>query len=298
MPGAATRRRLLLALWTALLLSAMPPALAESGDRLARARSLYAQAAYAEALEAMSGVPGLEAHRYRALCLLALGRVKEAELSLEAIVLEAPGHFLPETEVPPRLLQLFADARERILPSAIRDVFAAGREQFQRGDFQQARVSFRHVLTLVLDPAVDDAPLVTDLELLAAGYLDLTDHVEAKRLPVRASLAAQVPPGRAPQLETPPPPDRPAVIVPAVTLHQQIPTYVTAAGGGVPRLTAAIRVVIDTAGSVVAASIERSVDPRYDAQLLSAARGWSFEPATRGGVPIRWEQVVEVRLGR
>jgi TonB family protein len=289
-----------LTLCAALVLTGAAAAAAQAPDRLAAARTLYAQAAYDEALAAMNDLHSLEANRYRALCLLALGRLQEAEQALEAIVHRSPAYLLPDADVPPRLLQLFADTRQRVLPAVIRRLFAHGRDRFQAAAFEDARTTFGQVLRLVEDPAVDGAAGVADLRLLASGYLDLIVHAEASRLTTPSPLTARLPPAPAPDLPPPPPlDDGPSmVVVPPVAVSQDIPTYVTAAGAGLPRLSGAVRVVIGRDGTVSAASIERSVHPRYDARLLGAARGWHYQPATRNGIPIPSEKIVEVQIGR
>ena len=40
----------------------------------------------------------------------------------------------------------------------------------------------------------------------------------------------------------------------------------------------------------------KSVHPAYDQLLLRAAKGWSYEPAKKDGVPIASEKTVEVSV--
>jgi TonB family protein len=54
--------------------------------------------------------------------------------------------------------------------------------------------------------------------------------------------------------------------------------------------------VIDEEGRVAAATVRESSAPSLDGALLSAARGWRYEPASSGGVPIRSTRTVEVPL--
>jgi TonB family protein len=54
--------------------------------------------------------------------------------------------------------------------------------------------------------------------------------------------------------------------------------------------------VIDEEGRVAAATIRESSAPSLDGALLSAVRGWRYEPASSGGVPVRSTRTVEVPL--
>jgi TonB family protein len=58
----------------------------------------------------------------------------------------------------------------------------------------------------------------------------------------------------------------------------------------------AIKVTISAHGTVEAAEILSPTDRRYDRELLNAARGWTYQPATRNGIPIQSEKVVSVHL--
>jgi TonB family protein len=57
-------------------------------------------------------------------------------------------------------------------------------------------------------------------------------------------------------------------------------------------------VVIDEQGKVISASLIRTVNPRYDPELLQAAKSWTFQPATKDGVPVRYRYTVAVNLSR
>jgi protein TonB len=57
-----------------------------------------------------------------------------------------------------------------------------------------------------------------------------------------------------------------------------------------------VRVTIDATGKVTGAVMDRPVYPPYDRQLLVAARGWTYRPATRNGQPVASERLVEIVL--
>src|SRR5262245_47898268 len=91
---------------------------AAAGD-LDSAKALYAAASYEEALAALDQLGGgpdsIQVNEYRALCLLALGRARDAEAPLQQIVSADPLYKIPAAEVSPRLVDLFHDVRKRAL---------------------------------------------------------------------------------------------------------------------------------------------------------------------------------------
>src|SRR5690349_23745994 len=79
------------------------------------AKALYAAASYEEALTSLDQLEGnadpIQVNQYRALCLLALGRARDAEAPLQKIVAANPLYMLPSAEVSPRLVDLYRDVR-------------------------------------------------------------------------------------------------------------------------------------------------------------------------------------------
>ena len=57
-----------------------------------------------------------------------------------------------------------------------------------------------------------------------------------------------------------------------------------------------MRVTIDSTGKVTGAVMDRSVYPPYDRLLLTAARSWTYRPATRNGQPVISNRLVEIAL--
>lgn len=60
----------------------------------------------------------------------------------------------------------------------------------------------------------------------------------------------------------------------------------------------AVAVVIDEHGTVVDATIHQSVNRVYDAVLLASVRQWRYQPATRGGRPVKYRRISGVVSGR
>jgi hypothetical protein len=57
-------------------------------------------------------------------------------------------------------------------------------------------------------------------------------------------------------------------------------------------------VTIGADGKVTNAVMEVPIDPRYDARVLAAARGWIYKPATLGGDPIQSDKIVHINIGK
>src|SRR4051812_26298975 len=104
---------------------------------VAAVRSLYGSGKYEEALKLLS-LPEFsvestgEIEEYRALCLLALGRVDESTRVLEELVRRKPLFTMSESEVSPRLLTMFQNARKRLLPAAAKDLYDKAKADFER----------------------------------------------------------------------------------------------------------------------------------------------------------------------
>ena len=43
--------------------------------------------------------------------------------------------------------------------------------------------------------------------------------------------------------------------------------------------------------------VVRSIHPRYDPEILRAAREWTFRPALLNGAPVKYRYAFDVRLG-
>src|SRR5688572_17718235 len=306
-------------------------------DSLVKAKALYAEASYDEALAILKGNDGAEAFQYRALCLLALGRTPEAERALESLITVAPTFAIAEADLPPRLVTLYSQTRRRLIPAIVKRLFAEARSDFQAKNLTVARDTFERVLTLTKDPAMAGSPEAVDLQLLVSSYLDIvkntglppvpakegirlgtfteapTAPVAARPMPVsdgrgvdgagptsRPALltpapSAASPAGLTPAAITRPPQAR--VLVPATTIRHVFPAFTPTPGRPSRPSNGAVRITIGADGKVKAAEMEVSVDPRYDAKLLSAARSWLYKPATLGGEPIQSQKLVQINIG-
>lgn len=186
-----------------VLLMSVPRLRAQDG--LATARSLYASAAYDDALKTlqqlsssdapMTGTSIREVEEYRFLCLLALGRHSEARESISAVVTADPLYKLDENETSPRVLNAFRAVRREVLPDILRSIYNAGKAMFDQKEYKGAETQFHKVIGLQGDP--DLGGQGADLGTLAKGFLDLAASAQ-RAADAPALVAANAGPGAPP----------------------------------------------------------------------------------------------------
>jgi TonB family protein len=310
---AAPARRLIIPLLIAASLAFVECSFAQTvRDPLVAARDLYASARYDEALAVLNDVhaaapttPSLDRksiEQYRSLCLLALNRGPEAETAIAAVVTADPWYQPKEDEASPRVRAAFSDVRKRLLPDIAAARYAEAKTSFDKKMFAVAAQQFKSVIALIDDP--DMSGRSADLRTLAAGFLDLAVAATAPPpeppKPAPAPVAAPV---------VPPAPVVPKLdplhvynasdkdVVGPVILRQEMPPLSPAL-----RLQASdkgvIEVLINEQGRVEAATIRQAVHPRYDTELLSAARDWRYQPATLNGQPVRFRKMIQINVTR
>ena len=251
------------------------------------ARTLYASAAYEEALDRLSrirdgGALRDEVETYKALCLLALGRTLESERVLEQLLARNPQYVPDERSVSPRLMVLFRAVRARILPPAARALYATARASYDDGKFDIAAGQLRELLT-ILNSDESDA-LLGDLKLLAEEFLKLAEAGAGK-----SSGSPRVAPSDGPVYSM-----LDKGIAAPVEITRPVPIW-TAPRGMQPALYQGLmEVVIDEAGRVESAVVRRSISPSFDAELIAATSRWRFQPATRSGTPVKYRRTYEI----
>jgi TonB family protein len=270
--------------------------LANAAD-LASAKALYASASYEEALTKLADDTNSDqpeqVDQYRALCLLALGRTDEAQASLEKIVTRNPLYRMTD-DVSPRLVELFTQARKRMLPGAAKERYVQAKAAFDNGDFAAAADAFRQLLTIVGDPDARGEG-VSDLRQLASGFLQLS---EAALTPAPAAApppvvsAPATPVAAAPAFYTTDDHD----VVPPVEIQRRMPVYSPIPGFSAQSFRGTLLVMIDEEGRVESAQLMKPIWPGYDNALLTMARQWRFRPATRDGVPVKFRSRYEIAL--
>jgi hypothetical protein len=326
-----------LVIWTlvalTMLLLSIPRLHAQ--DALATARSLYASAAYDEALKALqeiadSAPPSAirEIEQYRFLCLLALGRSSEAKESITAVVTADPLYKLDENTISPRVVDAFRAVRREVLPDVTNAIYNVGKSAFDRKDYRIAELQLRKVIALGGDPDMPGGK-VEDIVKLSKGFLDLTvtalkgpDPAAApQQAPMNAgtnpvapngnpapSSAANnpAPTGAAPAGNAPPQTTKRVEVAnqpgsgeirPPMAIKQAVPPVPPDLSRFGQLRSGEIEVLIDEKGKVQIAKVIASIHPVYDAMVMAAAKTWRYDPATADGVPVKYRKRIKITIG-
>jgi len=291
-----SRTRLVVAVVAILVMAAVDMrANGAAVDAIANGKALYESAEYERALEVLKEIDAAsspleqmrEAAVYRGLCLLALNRGADAEDAIQQL-LERDPFYVPGADITPRIRDIVNGVRERIRPALVREHYRTGKQQFDGGNAAAALEEFRVVLRLV-----DEAPegevkaSFDDVRILASGFRELAGRARP------ADLSRVVEPRQADKRDSA---ALGPAIVPPTTIRQTLPRLssaaITALRGAVG-VAGRIEVVIDEKGNVTSAKLLKSAYLPYDAELLAAARGWKYTPATSNGVPVPFVKQVD-----
>ena len=280
--------------------SALPIAPAAAQDTLSRVRDLYTSAAYDEALallnelERPSARAEAEVDQYRAFCLLALGRSEDAKKVIQQIVEANPSFQPSDAQASPRLKDAFRDVRRRVLPSIVRQTYFEAKLAFDRKDIEAAGIGFESVVVLLEDVDAAGAGDLADLRILSKGFLDLIKTAPPPAAaPVAASAPAPAAQGLAPVGTIFGPSD--ADVTPPVAISQPMPPWYPARHD-TQVYTGALILTIDESGAVTSVKSQGQLPAPYLAVLRRAANSWTFQPALRNGVPVKYSKIVGIRL--
>ena len=279
----------------AVLLVAVAPGPAAAEDSLDTARQLYAAAAYDEALAMLdrlnsgSDAPAPELEQERALCLLALNRVADAERAIGAVV-QANPMYVPGESVSPRVRATFQDVRARLIPDIARAVFARARAAFDLKEYARALLELDVVLALTRDlpDGLRGNVDLDSLKLLAEGFRVLSEAA-LKTAETPAPLPEEVASIERVFDATVP------GVVPPVVVKQEVPRWRPLMGPP-PANPGLIAVTIDENGAVERLEIIRSLHASYDALLQAAARKWTYVPASHNGTHVKFRKSIRLAL--
>jgi tetratricopeptide (TPR) repeat protein len=277
--------------------SAVSPALRADSPELGNAKTLYAQASYEDALVQLNGITDADAEnqvdQIRALCLLALGREREAQASLERIVVRAPLYVVKVDDASPKLVTLYQQVRQRTLPAAAKDLYAKARANFDGNRFAEAQVQFEEMLAVLKEAAVGDSGSpIADLKQLGEGFLKLTRTALTPAEPAPPPPAAvRMAPARA-AFYTPGDAD----VAPPTEIVRELPAWNPPASLPNATYSGKIQIDIDEHGLVERAVLVETIAPPYDQRLLAASKTWRFQPATKDGVAVKYRKTISVVL--
>ena len=274
---------------------------ASSDDTLVRAKSLYAAAAYDEALAVLDQLQNAPAEEstsiaeYRVFCLLALNRGDEARKNIDGMLHTNPRYLPSPDQASPRIQGIFRDVRRESLPKIVVERYTAAKAAFERKDPGAAQ-QFDDVLALLDDRDLDQTSTLSDLRAVASAFRDLAKAVTAFGISAAEAKSAQ--PG-APTRE----PGRDVIytgadtdVTPPVAQSQKMPIWRPSPREAVREFKGALRLLIDESGAVVSATMPATTRADYDSALITAAREWKFLPAQKQGVPVRYLKLIEIQL--
>jgi tetratricopeptide (TPR) repeat protein len=282
-----------------------------SDNNFMAAKQLYAAGNYEEALSRLTTATAeggaAEVNQYRALCLLALGRTADAERSLEDLVTQRPLFKMSEADVSPRVVAMFHDVRKRLLPGATRDLYARARTNYDQKLYSRAANEFKEVLQLLVDPDLGkDAAALSDLKMIAEGFLKLAEVEIAASVKAEIDAAAARKVEAAAEAPKPPPvPTGPRIytdadkdVTPPVDIGPRtLPEWKPPAGAaGQFEYRGVLRLLIDEQGNVEQAALVQRVTESYDPLILAAARNWTFRPARKNGQPVKYQKLIGITL--
>jgi TonB family protein len=244
-------------------------------------------------LHGTSDAASPELEQERALCLLALNRVADAERAIASVVQANPLYLPDASTVAPRVRAAFQDVRARLLPDLARTAFARARTSFTQKEYAKASADLDVVLTLTRDvpDAVRDKEGLEDIRLLAEGFKTLT---EAALAPPPAPPATPTVPEEAASVDRIFDATVPGV-EPPVIMKQDVPQWRPSMGTP-PTMPALLSVTIDEQGMVERAEMVRPLHKSYDSVLLAATQKWSYAPATHRGVKVKFRKIIRLEL--
>lgn len=277
------------------------PVASASDDTLVRAKSLYAAAAYDEALAVLDQLQNAPAEdstsiaEYRVFCLLALDRDDEARKNIDGILRSNPRYLPSPDQASPRIQSIVRDVRRASLPKIVVERYTAAKAAFERKD-PRAVQQFDDVLALLDDGDLDQTWTLSDLRAVASAFRDLAKTVTASGMSPADAKPAQ-------QAALPQEPARDIIytaadtdVTPPVAQSQNVPKWRPSPLEAVKEFKGALRLLIDESGAVVSATVAATTRPAYDWLLVRAARDWKFLPAQKQGTPVRYLKLIEIQL--
>ena len=294
-----------LAMWASLfatpVLSAAQdtPSRGAGQDALTRARGLYESADYEQALQLLDVLKGqnasTEVAAYQMFCLVALGRKDEARVAIEAIVRVDPLFRPSEAQVSPRIRSFFDDVRRPLLPEIVKSSYTKAKTAFDQKQWAAAQSEFDRVIALIDETAGAD-PSAADLRTLAAGFRDLAKSASK---PTPTPTPAPTPVAAPPPVAAPVRSiygDEDAGVIRPVAISKRLPEWRPNVVEAKMTFSGQVDVIVGVDGKVQSVSLVQFINPRYDSLLVEAAKTWTFQPATKDGVPVKYRYSVSVKL--
>ena len=207
----------------------------------------------------------------RAAALLAAGRVEEASLVFDSIVLRYPLYRLDPAQSSPAALAAFQQSKRSLLPGLARAHVDNAEAAIAAGEFAAAIAETDRAARMVEDADIAPAPL----DLSMAIHSARTRAVAGKTTLEQRVYTAD---------------DRD--VIPPAPVGRQLPQAAPVGGGPIGRL----EILVDRAGRVEAVKLHTPSNAYHDRMIVSAAKAWHFKPATRAGKPVRFTLIMSINL--
>jgi outer membrane biosynthesis protein TonB len=242
----------------------------------------------------------IEVEKYRALCLLALNRPKDAEQSLERLAMTRPLFTLDGADASPKLVALFHDVRKRTLPEASKQSYQRARATFENGDMAEAARQFRDVIAMAEEAAPDNMVMMGDLKMLSAGFLKLAEAALAPNPEVLPRPGA--PSVAAPAASTAPATSKKiyeasdTMVKAATAIARPIPKWERPSALNFATFEGLLQVIVAEDGSVADVVMVKPINPAYDRLLVDAAKNWRFHPAILGEENVKYRLTYSILM--
>lgn len=260
---------------------------------LSAAKRLYERAFYEEALQALPERPraadrdGVEF--YRALSLIALGREGEAEQAFGRILVSNPSFSVSTSDVSPRVVDVFARARESVRPERVEALYTRARADLAARRYAPAIAGFTEIRDMAAAHPADSTRLA-ELGRLSDEFLVLaTREAEAGSARVAPYLPrpADNVPGKVYTMLD-------ATVKPPVEVSRALPPWNPPRDQAWRSFRGVVEVLVTEDGHVEEARMLERIAPFYDDALVAAALTWRFKPAMRDGAPVRFRHRIQI----
>jgi hypothetical protein len=208
----------------------------------------------------------------RAIALVSAGRLAEAEIVFDALLMNNPMYDPNPTAMTPDAYTQFRASRKSMLPAITARELGRARAALDQGNAERAVVIARDLERLLARVGADAAP-----GLHAQAQLLLDQAVEA-RVAAEEHVYTSMDSG---------------VVAPRALSRQfplTPPTGVRADRIGV------LEIVVGIQGDVVFIKLHTPLNRYHERMVVSAAKAWRYRPATKDGRPVRYRLMVAINL--
>jgi hypothetical protein len=200
------------------------------------------------------------------------GKVAEAEIAFDALVMNYPLYEPNRTEMTPEAHAAFRASRRILLPAiALRD-FGRAKAALVQGDIDRAIALGRDV-DAVMDRAGADAPP----ELREQVRTLRNEALEARRLADQHIYTG----------------DDAGVVAPRA-LSRQFP--LSPPSGVRSDRIGVLEIVVGRQGDVELVKLHTPLNRYHERMVVSAAKAWRYRPATKDGKTVRYRLTVSINL--